>query len=393
MKKCLLWMMLLSMTLLLLCACGEDDTTDNNRDNGDYTPQEDGDIDTDGALSDGDEGESATEGEEPVVADGDEDTTSDEPIGDCALPSSEPYCPPSCYVEENPGIGFDIMVSSMDMMGQKVGLGVGVITTATRESFHDTAEMGEGLMPDTCRIDTPPANAQPECASDADCAPEQSCLPETNDDGSPIENSERCVTEVEPLDIGAYTLSGFASGTKTFRYNAGQQGAYTENGAGDGQIDPSAIGYDTEYTLTGEGSAEHNLGAFTGSLTAPPAFEFLSPEPVVDPQMGMPFIQVYPSEGLTFQWRGSDNPQNTLILNVSASDPFSGEGASFTCLLRDDGEFMITAEQFAEIGLDATKMSNFMIQQEVKGDICGEGVGFGKLIFQQMFTVFVQVME
>ena len=286
--------------------------------------------------------------------------------------------PPVEFNPAVPGISISMIISLVNMMAQDMGIAAGVVATARREELEPEGGAQIGL--DTCVFGV--GGHARTCNSNADCAPEQQCVPETDSNGSPIADSEHCETPTETIDVGSFTISGFATGTKTFMYNAGQQGAYTENGQGDGQVQPADIAFDTTYELTGSGNAGHGLGTFTGSVTVPPSFSLTAPSVTTD-SMGMAVIPIDPAVGLTLQWNGSGNPNNFLVISIS------GQSDTLTCRVTDDGELTIRPEYLAPLGMSSMSMMNAVtLETNVVGKISGEGLTVGELTFQQTLMVF-----
>lgn len=385
-----LYLLILSLaTCLLLLACGSDSDKPSYSDGDEPVYQHDGDeYDSDG------------DSEEPPLADGDgiEEVTEDGdlPDGDveliCGAAPAPPYCPDNvCYNDMDPGWHLEVILGNITMMGQAIEMGLGMVYLASREEFGATAQSNIPL--DTCVLDLAPEELEPECATDADCFPEQNCLPEKDDNGSPIPNSERCVTQFELMDVGPFTISGFTGGSKTFAYNTAQSGAYTENGQGDGTFQTPSIAFDTNYEIQGEGDAAQGLGPFEASFDAPAQIELTQPQTIIDPNFGMEFLPINQRQPLDLRWTGSGNPDNSFIINVSASALDGSSDGSFTCRIADDGEFTIPALKFAEINLSVNTIANFMIEQNVEGFICGQGISYGKVTFQQLMTVFIQASQ
>ncbi len=386
MKKLSCWIFLLFFFILLLAACGSDssdDTPDGDTPDGDSTP--DGDDDT----ADGD---TSTDGDAP--ADGDDVPDGDDTDGDspCRGNDEPPYCPSNdCYVEGDPGILFEVTLGGMLMMSQPIELAMGYFHPAGREAFDP--ESKDVIPLDTCRLDVAPEDREPQCQSNADCAPEQTCQPEKDGDGNVIANSERCVTEVELMDVGPFTITGFKGGSKTFMYNSGQSGAYTENGQGDGSYQDSVINFGGAYEISGNGSAEHGLGTLSGTLQAPAQIQLTSPVPVMDPTFGMEFLPIDQHVDLDLAWIGSGDASNSFTINISASALDGGSGGSFTCRVADDGAFTVPVDMFTAIGLSVNTMTTFMIEQSVNAPICGEGLSYSRFTFQQTLMYFVQASE
>ena len=176
---------------------------------------------------------------------------------------------------------------------------------------------------------------------------------------------------------------------KTFAYNAGQSGAYTEGGQGDGQIDPASIAFDTDYELDGTGDAAQGLGAYAARFHSPAQITLTSPPVTMDPQWQIPVISVNPAQDLTFTWDGSDNPDNTLTLSLS------GGNGTLNCRLRDDGQHVVSSADLTALGFNAmlSMMNAVTVQSDAFAPICGSGVTRGQITFQQMIMLFAQVAQ
>lgn len=374
-------------TCLLLFACGSDSDQPSFSDGDEPVYHRDGD-EADGDNEDSSVGDG--DGKEEVTEDGDLPDADVEPV--CGPAPAPPYCPDNaCYNDKDPGWHLEVILGNIVMMGQAIEMGLGMVYPAAREEFGAAARSNIPL--DTCVLDLAPEEQEPECVTDADCFPEQNCLPEKDDNGSPIPNSERCITQFELMDVGPFTISGFTTGGKTFAYNAGQSGAYTENGQGDGAFQTPSIAFDTTYEIQGEGDAAQGLGPFEASFDAPAQIELTQPQTIIDPNFGMEFLPINQRQPLDLRWNGSGNSDNSFIINVSASALDGSSDGSFTCRIADDGEFTIPALKFAEINLSVNTIANFMIEQNVDGLICGQGISYGKVTFQQLMTVFIQASQ
>ncbi len=282
---------------------------------------------------------------------------------------------------ENPGITIEFIISYLETMGQAINLAVGDIHTAVREDYNPKDEYDFPI--DTCVLASTWGDIGPAtCGSDADCADEQVCDPE----------NKVCTTPLDSLmDVGPIEVDGFPGGTATFLYNAGQSGAYTMDGQGDGQV--SEIGFDTTYEIRGEGDAAQGLGAFSGSLTVPAKFVLTSPAITPDPQWQFSTITLDTTQDLVLQWEGGDNPSTEIIVAMY------GANDKLYCKMSDDGEFTIEKGFIQAVGFGVgdnllTWMNNAIeIKTEMYGEISGEGVSVGSIYFLQSYAgVFAKVL-
>jgi hypothetical protein len=159
-------------------------------------------------------------------------------------------------------------------------------------------------------------------------------------------------------------------------YNAGQSGAYTPDGAGDGTLATGTIAYDVTYTISGDGGGVSDLGAYDGELYVAPQFELTSP-PLVEMAMeGMYGIEASMTAVLPLAWAGS-NPDGDLTITISGGQ---SDGTSVVCRVADDGAFTIPAEMMAESGLGAIAFINMLtIDRRGVGSASGDGLTFGAI--------------
>jgi len=267
--------------------------------------------------------------------------------------------------DQREGIGCFLTISVIEMMGQKTALAAGGFYPEVNLVPWDPEKGLHGFVPDTCRA---LAAAAAECQTDADCQPPgRVCVIEKDQSGNPDPNSGHCENPTgDPVDIGPVTISGFADGPKTLRYNSSQQGAYTIDGQGDGQVDPALIVFDRDYEISGEGSSAYNLGAFSGRLHLPPQLALLEP-PAQTNQMGMPEIVLDTKSDTVFRWMGSSNGYVRLTIN--------GKDSGIECLARDDGEFTVTAADMAGLVLNQFSFFNILtIERNSYGSLSGPGL-------------------
>jgi hypothetical protein len=352
-------------------ACAE--TTESSVD-GDvpiYQPdgdQEDGDIDS----PDGDVEEELAEFDiEDKPEDGDEPIDGDEP---------------DVFNPDEPGISMTVFIGYIEMMGQGQEMAVGTVTPATREEFDGAeSDIPDGPMIDNCTFSSGEGEEPvDECQTDADCAPEQKCLAD-QDSGQKL-----CRTPIDALDVGPMMISGFEGGERTFASNPSQSGAYTENGQGDGSMEAGSIAFDTTYTVTGEGDAAQGLGAFSGSILAPARITLTSPVPE-QTSMGTSAIPIDINQDLPIAWEGSGDPSNTFTVSIS------GSTGTVTCVLSDDGEYVIPKDLIAHAGLNPDPMWSIMnmvlIQSDAYSDISGDGITRSEMTFQQIIMLNATVVQ
>lgn len=363
MTRTLAWMLALLALMTLLVACAEEGTSGSDDDIPIYRP--DGDI----PGEDGDEPQE--DGDEPIDEDG------DEPQEDGDEPGEDGDEPDDTFNPENPGISMLFFIGFIEMMGEGQEISIATVTPATREEFEGPGGDVPTQQPiDTCDFSSGGGSERPnECNTDADCAPEQIC--HTDDESG----QRRCRTPVEPLDVGPIYVDGFTGGRRTFAYNPSQSGAYTENGQGDGQLQPGSIAFDTTYTITGQGDMSQGLGSFTGTVDAPARITLTSPQPQPT-DMGMMAIPINLSQDLLLRWQGSGNPENTMTIT------FSGMNGSVTCFLSDDGEHLVYRDLLGHVGFNPDPfwaiMNMVLIQSDAYGEIRGEGITRNETSFQQI---------
>jgi hypothetical protein len=307
----------------------------------------------DGGNSANDE-DAGPDGSADADTDADSDTDSDE------------------FDPDDPGIHLFLSLGSILMMSQPVEMAIGGFLPTAREDF-DEVPAGEEIPLDTCRVYEEVA-ATPTCEDASDCAPEQECVPDYDDGGAPIPGTEHCATPREPLDLGPFTVEGFATGSIEMSYNAGQSGAYTAPGT-DGTLPAGTLVFDTTYTFHGDGSAEHDLGPFTGEIYVAPALELVSPPMVELPMGGMFGIEANPAEELALEWTG-ENADGELFISLAGGSA-SGDGGSIECRVSDDGEFTIPAEmvEAAQLG-DIAFLNMLTIDRRATGTASGDGLTF-----------------
>lgn len=274
-------------------------------------------------------------------------------------PGTVQYCdnPEPGFDETNPGINFTFDIGTTFMMGQWIGLAVGTFFVTAREDYCNEPDTGQVPL-DTC-TDEAEATVLPQCTSKDDCAPEQDCLPDTNN-GQAIAGTEKCrTTGLAPLDLGPFTVTGFADGPHTFKYNAGQQGAYTIDGAGDGSLDPAKVlAFDADYAIQGDGNTDAGLGAFQGSFHLPADFVLTAPATVdLTGMPGVPAIEVDPTQDLTIEWTGGD-PNGVLTLALNGGPKMGGKPVR--CRVKNDGSFTIEAKWLDTIKLGPNGFVNMM---------------------------------
>jgi hypothetical protein len=253
------------------------------------------------------------------------------------------------------------------MMGQPVTLAAGSFMITGREDL-EAAPVSPSIPLETCQ----PTEVvyTPACAGPQDCAPEQQCLPRTDNNNAPIPNSERCVTPRSPLDVGPFTITGFASGPKTLTYNAGQSGGYTTPG-GDGTIPYEDLAFGVTYTFEGAGDAAQRLGSFTGELRFSPELALTQP-PLTQLPIGFAGVQVSVSQDLVLAWSGS-NPGAEMTISLTGAT--MNESHTISCRTVDSGSFTIPAAmvQAAQLG-DMAFLNLLTIERNDAGFATGEGL-------------------
>jgi hypothetical protein len=278
------------------------------------------------------------------------------------------------------GTHFFFDLGAVLLMGQTVGMAAGGFWPTAREDFDPPRETEIPLG--TCVTDPEPP--KPTCTTNGDCAPEQQCVADTNTNNQPIPGTEHCETPRTLMDIGPFTVSGFASGTLDFAYNAGQSGAYTTANPGDGQVPPEELVYDGDYTISGAGDSTQGIGAFTGQLHLPPALALTSPVPGPVGSMGLTGIHVSVSADLVLEWSGSDPD---LVIKITLTGGNQSTGKSIVCRLQDTGTLTIPQAQVAEAGLGNMALTNMLeLRREVPGTASGAGLTFTRVTALQAIT-------
>lgn len=316
------------------------------------------------ALISCDDGSSSSDADAGPDADTDTDSDTDADSDSDTDPGFNP---------DDPGVHMFVNLGSVYMMNQPIELAIAGFLTTAREDFDEEAPADEMEM-DTCRV-AEEVVPTPECETDEDCAPEQVCVPDYDDDsGEPIPGTEHCETPREPLDVGPFTMEGFASGPIEMAYNAGQSGAYTAPGS-DGTLPAGTLSFDTTYTFSGDGSSEYGLGSFSGEVYVAPAMELTYP-PLEELSMeGLFGIPANPAEDLVIEWSG-ENPDGELFISLVGSN-LQGDGGSIECRVADDGEFTIPAAmvEAAELG-DMAFLNMLTIDRRGTGSASGEGMTY-----------------
>ena len=281
-------------------------------------------------------------------------------------------CQAAQFDPNDRGNFINFMIMTSKMMGQDIALGAGAAMPGAREDFNGAAPSSIPL--DTCVITQ--GDPPPECTTAQDCASEQDCVLDKDNSGNPIANTGKCTTQRDPIDVGSFTVTGFNGGPKTF--------AYTENGSGDGQLQPSAIAFNKNYSFSGAGSSQHGLGAYTGTLFVPSFVSLTSPAVTLHPTLQIPMIEVDATQDLNLSWSGSDG---TSVLQLS----LASSSATLECRVRDDGSFTITAAQLGQVGLSIITFINILtLLKETQGELCGTGLKRTDISYQQMFTVNIK---
>jgi hypothetical protein len=254
------------------------------------------------------------------------------------------------------------------MMGQPAIFAAGAFMTTAREDLEPLPEP-PAVPLETCEVTS--VTYTPTCSGPEDCAPEQQCLPQTDMDGKPIANSETCVTPRSPLDVGPFTVAGFATGPKTMAYNAQQSGGYTTVG-GDGTLPYADIAFDTTYTLEGPGDTAQGLGAFTGEVRLGPEIKLTEPAMTALP-IGFDGIQVSVSQDLVLRWTGADPGAEVTITLTGGT--MNGESHTITCRTIDTGAFTIPAAmvQAASLG-DMAFLNLLSFERGDRGSVSGSGI-------------------
>lgn len=274
---------------------------------------------------------------------------------------------------DDPGFHLFVNLGSVYMMNQPIEMAIAGFLPTAREDFDEEPE-AQQMDLDTCRVAEEVAPT-PTCDDNEDCAPEQQCVPDyDSDSGEPIPGTEHCETPREPLDMGPFTIEGFATGPIEMAYNPGQSGAYTAPGS-DGTVPAGTLAFDTTYTFYGDGNPDEGLGEFTGEMFVPPAMELTSPPLVPLAMEGLYGIEADPAEDLTLEWSG-ENPSGEILISLTGSN-LSGEGGSIECRVSDDGEFTIPADmvEAAQLG-DMAFLNNLMIDRKGVGTASGDGLTY-----------------
>jgi hypothetical protein len=264
-----------------------------------------------------------------------------------------------------------LSLGALTMMSQPMELAAAGFMPGAREDWEPDDPEPE-IPLDTCVAADPPTPT-PHCTSKDQCAPEQDCLPDTDSNGQPIAGTEHCVTPRDAIDVGPLTVTGFTTGPIELAYNAGQNGAYTPDGTGDGQIDPGTLAFDTTYTFEGAGSPPYELGPFSGEVAMPAALAITAPAMVELPGLpGMMGLSVNPNEDLLLQWTGG-SAGGILQLNLSAAQ---GNGLPVNCRVSDDGEFTVPAAMVQAAELGDFAFFNMMTIDRVSppGTVSGQGL-------------------
>lgn len=295
---------------------------------------------------------------------------------------------PDDFDVANPGYSVDFFFADMNMMGSPTAIIVGYIMKTAREDL-DAEDEGPTHILDTCVIGEQ-APREPKCTSKEDCAPEQECLPEEQD-GKPIENSERCVTpNREPLDVGPIKIKGFAAGEQTFLYEPNDK-VYKLNGEGDGSVDPSLVTYNQQYELYAENPTLDDLDPFSGEFFLGNKLELTSHTIVSDGGSGFPFIELDMMQPLTFKWTGNESGYVemtiTAMLNMNTS-------VSISCTVEDDGEFTVPPEYASQLifgtGMMAQMASMFTMTRKSTSKLSGETVSSGKIGSDQVLLTNIR---
>jgi hypothetical protein len=274
----------------------------------------------------------------------------------------------SNFDPSNPGVRLEFNIGVALMMGQPATFAAGAFLVTGREDLDPVADSHDVPL-ETCQETE--VVYTPSCSGPQDCAAEQQCVPETDMDGNAIANSEHCETPRTPLDMGQFTMEGFATGSKTMAYNAGQNGAYTTPG-GDGTIPYEDLAFDTTYTFQGAGDASQGLGAFSGELYLSSEIKLTQPEMTTLP-MGFDGIQISVDQDLVMQWDGSD-PGAELTITLTGAT-MSGESHTITCRTADAGSFTIPAAmvQAAQLG-DMAFLNMLTFERKNSGTVSGDGL-------------------
>jgi hypothetical protein len=261
-------------------------------------------------------------------------------------------------------VGMFLNIGLIQMMGQNIGLATAGFYPETAYGPWQPLDWYKGLAPGTCRN---PTNVAPLCTADADCKyAGQTCVLDTDNSGNPVPNTGHCVNpKGAPIDIGPVTLKGLAGGPNELKYNSGQKGAYTVDGAGDGSIDPASITTDATYSFNGSGDPAQGLGAFSGTLYVPPALKIT--EPVATPGQFGDEIPIDTTKDVVLKWEGSSNGYVHVTLQ--------GDNSGVECLTKDDGEFTIPASMLTTLKPGAFAIMNIVnIERRAYGTTKGQGL-------------------
>jgi hypothetical protein len=331
-----------------------------------------GDTDTHSSMDAGPDASGDTDSDTDTGSELDTDTFSDLPCPDLD----------AGFDEATPGYQMFLDIGSVTMMGQKIGTGVGGFQNTGREDFDPVP--APALALDECKLDDSSAQV-PECALNGDdCPSDQECVQDTDSNGNPIAGTEHCATPRTMIDVGPFTMYGFADGPKTFTSSAANSGAYM---AGDGTIPPASFAYDATYAFYGLGNLAAGVGAFWGDLYLGPDTQLT--KPAVSSVSGIPVIKVNPNDDLEIEWSGPVADGELTITLVGAK--LSGQSASVTCRVADDGAFTIPSDLVGASGLGALALLNtLMLERRGVGRVCGEGLTSGAVSTVQTYMVNVQ---
>jgi hypothetical protein len=285
---------------------------------------------------------------------------------------------------DDPGIHVSFTLGVSLLMGQPTTVAAGVIMNTGREDLETPANTPKVPI-ETCEVGG--AVYVSSCSGPEDCAPEQDCIPRTWSDGSPIANSERCVTPRTAMDVGEFTMDGFATGTKTFAYNEGQNGAYTLPGS-DGTLPYVDLAFDATYSFQGQGDAAQGLGPFSGEFYLSPEFVMTQPPMTPLAPMNVPGIEASVSEDLVLVWEGS-NPGAEINITLTGAST-SGESSTIRCRTMDAGTFTIPAAmvEAAQLG-DMAFFNMLTFERTDTGTVTGEGITSHNIVVMQTAVINV----
>jgi len=291
------------------------------------------------------------------------------------------------FNDQSSGVAFVFTISNVELLGNPLGVATGYFQPAAREDFA-AADSAGSIPIDTCRVGE--QGRTPSCTSSGECAPEQQCLPENDSDGNPIPNSDRCTTARSPIDVGPFTVRGFATGERTFSSDAQQQGAYTSGG--NGLLEAADIAYDVNYVIEGGGDAAQSLGAYRGSLFVPSLIDIVRPVPTSS--MFGREITVDPAVDLELEWSGATAGGEVELTLAGAGQDGGGGGGSVTCRVTDDGAFTIPAEMVQAAKLGSFSFTNVLtISRRNFGSTCGEGLTVAELMSETTIVINMKVVE